>query len=120
MRSHVRAVQEHHPAPAPGSVKQPRHAGHDRLARPQLTLHRADLLQALEAALHWAEALCAFPQTCLRGDRQSEDHFRRQRAGTILGRGADAQDVSAALVYLLDARAVTGQLICVDGGQHLA
>ena len=60
------------------------------------------------------------PGPTLRGDRQSEDHFRRQRAGTILGRGADAQDVSAALVYLLDARAVTGQLICVDGGQHLA
>jgi len=28
--------------------------------------------------------------------------------------------VTAALAYLLRARAVTGQLICVDGGQHLA
>ena len=27
--------------------------------------------QAQGAALQWAEALCAFPQTCLRGDRQS-------------------------------------------------
>jgi enoyl-CoA hydratase len=27
--------------------------------------------QALDAALQLAEALCAFPQTCLRGDRQS-------------------------------------------------
>lgn len=59
------------------------------------------------------------PGPTLRGDRQSDDHFRRQRAGTILERGADEGDVTAALDYLLGARAVTGQLICVDGGQHL-
>jgi hypothetical protein len=37
-----------------------------------------------------------------------------------MGRGADAQGICQALDYLLVARAVTGQLICVDGGQHLA
>lgn len=60
------------------------------------------------------------PGPTLRGHRQSEQHFRRQRQATPLGRGADAGDVAAALAYLLEARAVTGQLICVDGGQHLA
>ena len=60
------------------------------------------------------------PGPTLRGHRQTEDHFRRQRAATVLGRGADASDVTAALGYLLDAKAVTGQLICIDGGQHLA
>ncbi len=59
------------------------------------------------------------PGPTMRGTRQSESHFARQRAGTLLGRGGDAQDVVAALGYLLVARAVTGQLICVDGGQHL-
>ncbi len=59
------------------------------------------------------------PGPTLRAARQTEDHFARQRAATILQRGADPQDVTAALMYLLDARAVTGQLICVDGGQHL-
>lgn len=59
------------------------------------------------------------PGPTMRADRQSEDHFARQRAATILERGANADDVCAALGYLLDARAVTGQLICVDGGQHL-
>ena len=39
-------------------------------------------------------------------------------AATILQRGGDADDITRALLYLLDARAVTGQLICVDGGQH--
>lgn len=60
------------------------------------------------------------PGPTMRGERQTEAHFRRQRAATILERGADAGDVTAALDYLLKARAVTGQLICVDGGQHLA
>jgi NAD(P)-dependent dehydrogenase (short-subunit alcohol dehydrogenase family) len=60
------------------------------------------------------------PGPTLRGARQSEDHFRRQRAATILNRGANEADICAALGYFLDAPAVTGQLICVDGGQHLA
>ncbi|MEX5727805.1 NAD(P)-dependent dehydrogenase (short-subunit alcohol dehydrogenase family) [Rhodovulum iodosum] len=59
------------------------------------------------------------PGPTLRGGRQSEAHFARQRAATPLARGADAEDICAALGYLLEARAVTGQLICVDGGQHL-
>lgn len=59
------------------------------------------------------------PGPTLRGSRQSEAHFAAQRAGTILQRGADAQGIVQALAYLLEARAVTGQLICVDGGQHL-
>ena len=59
------------------------------------------------------------PGPTLQGARQSESHFTRQRAATILQRGADPEDICAALGYLLEARAVTGQLICVDGGQHL-
>lgn len=60
------------------------------------------------------------PGPTLQGTRQSEAHFARQRAATILGRGADARGICDALRYFLDARSVTGQLICVDGGQHLA
>lgn len=59
------------------------------------------------------------PGPTLRGVRQSERHFARQRAGTLLHRGAGPEEVAAALTYLLDAPSVTGQLICVDGGQHL-
>lgn len=60
------------------------------------------------------------PGPTLRGGRQSEAHFAKQRAATILGRGADPAGITAALGYFLDAPAVTGQLLCVDGGQHLA
>jgi NAD(P)-dependent dehydrogenase (short-subunit alcohol dehydrogenase family) len=60
------------------------------------------------------------PGPTLQGARQSDKHFANQRAATVLGRGADADGICDALRYLLTARAVTGQLICVDGGQHLA
>ncbi len=60
------------------------------------------------------------PGPTLQGMRQSSDHFARQRAATILQRGANASDVTAALGYFMDAPAVTGQLLCIDGGQHLA
>jgi NAD(P)-dependent dehydrogenase (short-subunit alcohol dehydrogenase family) len=60
------------------------------------------------------------PGPTLRGGRQSESHFARQRAATVLGRGANAADITAALGFFLDSPAVTGQMIAVDGGQHLA
>ncbi|RME16234.1 MAG: SDR family oxidoreductase [Alphaproteobacteria bacterium] len=59
------------------------------------------------------------PGPTLIGARQSEAHFARQRANTVLGRGANPEDITAALGYLIDAKAVTGQMIAVDGGQHL-
>jgi NAD(P)-dependent dehydrogenase (short-subunit alcohol dehydrogenase family) len=51
--------------------------------------------------------------------RQSQADFARQRDATVLGRGAEPQDVCDAVRYLLEASAVTGQMIAVDGGQHL-
>lgn len=59
------------------------------------------------------------PGPTLRGGRQTEDHFARQRAATVLQRGANEEDIISALGYFLGARAVTGQLLCIDGGQHL-
>ncbi|MCF6314774.1 MAG: SDR family oxidoreductase [Marinosulfonomonas sp.] len=60
------------------------------------------------------------PGPTLRGIRQSEEHFANQRKNVPLGRGANPEDITAALGYFLDAPAVTGQLLCVDGGQNLA
>lgn len=59
------------------------------------------------------------PGPTLIGARQSQDHFDRQRANTVLGRGANESDITSALDYFLNAPSVTGQLLCVDGGQHL-
>ena len=60
------------------------------------------------------------PGPTLKGARQSQAHFAAQRAATVLQRGANADDITAALGYFLDAKAVTGQMLTVDGGQHLA
>jgi NAD(P)-dependent dehydrogenase (short-subunit alcohol dehydrogenase family) len=60
------------------------------------------------------------PGPVLRGARQSQEDFDRQRGATLLGHGADPADVCAAVRYLLAAPSVTGQMIAVDGGQHLA
>ncbi len=59
------------------------------------------------------------PGPTLQGHRQSDGHFKAQRKNTVLERGANPSDITAALGYFLDAHAVTGQLLCVDGGQHL-
>lgn len=59
------------------------------------------------------------PGPTLIGARQSQEHFDRQRQATILQRGSNPSDITAALGFLMDAPGVTGQVICVDGGQHL-
>ncbi len=59
------------------------------------------------------------PGPTLRGARQSEAHFAGQRAATVLGRGPDPDEIAAALGFILDAPSLTGQLLCIDGGQHL-
>ena len=59
------------------------------------------------------------PGPTLKNPRQSDADFNRQRDATILGRGANPGDICAAVRYLLDAEAVTGQMLAVDGGQHL-
>jgi NAD(P)-dependent dehydrogenase (short-subunit alcohol dehydrogenase family) len=59
------------------------------------------------------------PGPTLKNPRQSDDDFNRQREATILKRSADPADICAAVRYLLEAQAVTGQMLAVDGGQHL-
>jgi len=84
-----------------------------------------------KAGLHWLTTTLAQgmgprirvnavgPGPTIRNARQSEDDFARQRDATILKRGAEPADICAAIRYLLDATAVTGQMLAVDGGQHL-
>ncbi len=59
------------------------------------------------------------PGPTMQGAKQSARHFANQRAATILKRGSNPDDIVAALGYILDANALTGQLLCIDGGQHL-
>lgn len=59
------------------------------------------------------------PGPTLRSIHQTPADFARERAGTPLQRGASEADITAALGFLIDAPAVTGQMIATDAGQHL-
>ncbi|MBV9991322.1 MAG: SDR family oxidoreductase [Alphaproteobacteria bacterium] len=84
------------------------------------------------AGLHWltrtmAQALApqvrvnaVAPGPSFIGARQDEASYARQRASTPLGLGASVEDLTGAVRYLLEAKSVTGEMIAVDGGQHLA
>ena len=60
------------------------------------------------------------PGPTLQAYDQTDAVYTASRRATVLGRGANLDDITAALGYFIDAKAVTGQLLCVDGGQHLA
>lgn len=59
------------------------------------------------------------PGPTLRNIRQSEEDFAKQASATLLERGPDLEEFSAALRFILAARSLTGQMIALDGGQHL-
>jgi NAD(P)-dependent dehydrogenase (short-subunit alcohol dehydrogenase family) len=51
---------------------------------------------------------------------QSQADFERECRSTLLGRGASVEDVCRAVRLLIDTPSVTGQMIALDSGQHLA
>lgn len=60
------------------------------------------------------------PGPTLASIHQSEAEFAAEQAAMPLGHGPSPEDIAGAVVYLVDARSVTGQMIAVDAGQHLA
>jgi NAD(P)-dependent dehydrogenase (short-subunit alcohol dehydrogenase family) len=60
------------------------------------------------------------PGPVLANVHQSPEQFVRQCASTPLGRGTSPEEIAAAIRFILDAPAMTGQMIALDGGQHLA
>lgn len=60
------------------------------------------------------------PGPTLPSPRQSQEQFAAQAATVPLGRGPSPEEIAAAVLYLAEARSVTGVTIAVDGGQHLA
>ena len=58
------------------------------------------------------------PALMLRSSGQSEENFEVMHSANPLRRGVEPDDVIAALRYLIDAQAVTGQVITIDSGQR--
>lgn len=59
------------------------------------------------------------PGPTLPSARQSAEQFARQCASVPLGRGTSPDEICQAIQFLLAAGSVTGQMIALDGGQHL-
>jgi NAD(P)-dependent dehydrogenase (short-subunit alcohol dehydrogenase family) len=60
------------------------------------------------------------PGPALANSRQTAEAFARQQEATLLHRGPELEEICAAVRFILDARSMTGQMIALDGGQHLA
>lgn len=51
---------------------------------------------------------------------QTPEEFAAECAATPLGRATRPQEIADAVRFIIDAPAMTGQMIALDGGQHLA
>ena len=87
------------------------------------TLTKAALLTATQTM---AQALsprirvnAVGPGPTLPNPHDGADLMDAEVAGTLLGRKVDASEIAEAVLYLAQARSVTGQMIAVDAGQHL-
>jgi NAD(P)-dependent dehydrogenase (short-subunit alcohol dehydrogenase family) len=58
------------------------------------------------------------PALMLRSSGQTEENFEAMHNRNPLGRGVEPDDVIGAIRYLVDAGAVTGQVITIDGGHR--
>lgn len=88
------------------------------------TLSKAALeaaTQMLAMALAPRVRVCGVaPGVTLASGPMTEAEFAAAHKRTVLGRSSTPEDVARAVRFLLDAPAVTGTTLLVDGGQHLS
>ncbi|AQZ52576.1 SDR family oxidoreductase [Martelella mediterranea] len=60
------------------------------------------------------------PGPTLKNIRQSDEDFESQIGTLILRRGPALSEFAATIRYLYETPSITGQMIALDGGQHLA
>ena len=60
------------------------------------------------------------PGPTLPSVHQTPEEFAAEAEATLLGRPGSPEAVASAVRWLVEAEMVTGQMIAVDGGQHLA
>jgi NAD(P)-dependent dehydrogenase (short-subunit alcohol dehydrogenase family) len=74
------------------------------------------LAQALAPALR---VNAIGPGPVLKSIHQTEDDFAEEVQSTLLQRGSSPEEIAAAVRFILDCPAMTGQMLALDGGQHL-
>jgi NAD(P)-dependent dehydrogenase (short-subunit alcohol dehydrogenase family) len=59
------------------------------------------------------------PGPTMKSDRQTDEQFERQWRAIPLERPTDPQEICAAIRFLVGMPAMTGQMLALDGGEHL-
>lgn len=59
------------------------------------------------------------PGPVLKSVHQTEAEFAAESRSTLLGRGPEPEEIAAAVRFILASPSLTGQMIALDGGQHL-
>jgi len=78
------------------------------------------LTKALAQALSPKIRVCAIgPGPTLKGKRQKVKDFNAQKKSTILKIGPDLEEINNAVNFILKNKSFTGQMITLDGGEHL-
>ena len=78
------------------------------------------LTKVLAQALSPKIRVCAIgPGPTLKGARQTDNDFKNQSQSVPLGNGSSPEDISQAIEFILNASSFTGQMITLDGGEHL-
>jgi NAD(P)-dependent dehydrogenase (short-subunit alcohol dehydrogenase family) len=60
------------------------------------------------------------PGPVLQSVHQTQADFAAETASTLLGRGPTLHEIAAAVRFILETPSMTGQMIALDGGQHLS
>jgi NAD(P)-dependent dehydrogenase (short-subunit alcohol dehydrogenase family) len=60
------------------------------------------------------------PGPTVANDRQSKERFRLQAQSVLLGRGPELAEFGRTVRFFVENRSITGQMIGLDGGQHLS
>ena len=78
------------------------------------------LTKVLAQALSPKIRVCAIgPGPTLKGARQTDNDFKNQSQSVPLGNGSSPEEISQAIEFILNASSFTGQMITLDGGEHL-
>ena len=59
------------------------------------------------------------PGPTLQSKSQSPDEFSQEYAETLLKQQVTTEEIGRTVRFILDAPSLTGQMIAIDGGQHL-
>jgi len=60
------------------------------------------------------------PGPVLKSVHQTEADFSKESEGTLLGHGPAPDEIARAIHFIIEASSMTGQMIALDGGQHLS